>query len=190
MERYEHLIVGTYYGHTHNDEILVLYNKDKQNNTYPVSHAYLGSSLTSYSALNPGYRVFTLDNTVFSDNSVIFVNIIYNYMKSYGKPLDFVMYYSNVTEDNIEGQKVVPKWTFGYSAKESYGLDSLSTKSWDQFITRAETDDNLTKTYFQHYYRFNEAYIKVNPTTIDQMIENLQKRRKINPIYDNFEDEI
>ncbi|XP_054156915.1 sphingomyelin phosphodiesterase-like [Oppia nitens] len=164
MERYQHLIVGTYFGHTHKDEILVLYNIDKDNKPYAVSHAYLGSSLTTYSALNPGYRLFTLDNK--------------------GEPIDFTMYYSNVTEDNIEGRKVLPKWSFGYSAKQSYQLESLSTKSWDEFITKAKTDDNLTKTYFQRFYRFSEAFLVENQYTIEDMRQNLQNRKAVNPIHD------
>ncbi|CAG2110459.1 unnamed protein product, partial [Medioppia subpectinata] len=135
MERYQHLIVSSYFGHTHNDEIVVLYNKNHETNgTYAVSHGYIGASLTAYNLLNPGYRIFTLDSN--------------------GKPLDWDIFYTNITDDNIKGKGVQPKWQSDTSAKQIYGMDSLSTESWDKFMTRAEKDDRLVELYINHYHRF------------------------------------
>ncbi|CAG2170991.1 unnamed protein product [Oppiella nova] len=167
VERYAHLIVGTYFGHSHKDEIVVLYNKNITNNeTYAVSHGYIGSSLTTYPSLNPGYRIFTLDST--------------------GKPLDFEMYYTNVTENNIVGHKSPPKWSLGYSAKQSYRMDSLSTRSWDEFMRKAAFDDRLADLYFEHYRRFSEAFVeerKSNYNSIDHKRQKLLSRRVLNPLY-------
>ncbi|XP_054157328.1 sphingomyelin phosphodiesterase-like [Oppia nitens] len=164
MERYQQIVVGNYVGHTHTDEILVMLNKNtRTNETYPVGHAYLGSSMTTFSGLFPGYRVFTLENT--------------------GKPIDFLMYYSNVTEDNLMGKDVTPKWTAGYSAKQSYNLKSLSTEDWNNFIIRAKTDDSLTKTYYERYYRFSDAFLANHKHTIQDMRNILQNKRVVNPLY-------
>ncbi|XP_054162145.1 sphingomyelin phosphodiesterase-like [Oppia nitens] len=153
MVRFQHLIVGQYYGHTHLDEIVVFYDKNRTTNqTYPISHGYIGSSVTTWPAVNPGYRIFTLDET--------------------GKPLDFTTYYSNITQDNIDGKQIVPKWQIAYTAKQSYQLSELSKEAWDAFITRADTDQKLTDLYFSHLHRFTDAYI-----------ENMRNRGQYNPKY-------
>ncbi|CAG2166017.1 unnamed protein product, partial [Oppiella nova] len=140
-ERYDHIIVGTYLGHTHSDEIEVLYNKNTTTNeTYPISHAYIGSSIASFSYLNPGYKVFTLDST--------------------GRPLDFDIYYTNMTADNIAGKDVIPKWSSDKSLKSIYGLDSLSTDSWHKFLENIQTDDQLLKLYMDHLHRYSYDYEK------------------------------
>ncbi|CAG2110458.1 unnamed protein product, partial [Medioppia subpectinata] len=124
VERYANVIVSTYYGHTHYDEIQVLYTKNLiTNETYPISHGYVGSSLTTFSRLNPGYKIFTLDSN--------------------GKALDYDLYYTNMTADNIAGKNVIPKWSSEKALKKVYGLDSLTTDSWHQFLTKAQTEDKL-----------------------------------------------
>ena len=65
MERFQHIIVGTYLGHTHKDELIILYNKNVETNeTYPVSLGYISPSITTFADVNPGYRIFTLDKNV------------------------------------------------------------------------------------------------------------------------------
>ncbi len=63
-ERYQHLIVAAYSGHTHKDELLLLYNKDKNNQTIAVALNSIGPSITTFSRLNPGYRIFALNGNV------------------------------------------------------------------------------------------------------------------------------
>ncbi|XP_054161834.1 sphingomyelin phosphodiesterase-like [Oppia nitens] len=158
VERYEHLLVGSYFGHTHNDEIVILYNKNATTNaTYPIGHGYVGPSVTPWAYHNAGYRVFQLDGT--------------------GKPFDFTMYYTNVTQDNIDGRQVRPKWTVGYSARESYRMTELSTSEWDGLLSRALTDDRLLDLYFSHLRRFSEAFV-------DKMIDqNIYDRKHIREMY-------
>ena len=60
MDRYSHLITGSYYGHTHKDEVVVTYSEKKE----PVSVAYISGSLTTYSDLNPQYVIFEMDSRV------------------------------------------------------------------------------------------------------------------------------
>lgn len=60
IDRYSHLITGMYNGHTHNDEFALLYN-DKEE---PIGITYVSGSLTTYSYLNPTYRIFDVDDNV------------------------------------------------------------------------------------------------------------------------------
>ncbi|CAG2103821.1 unnamed protein product [Medioppia subpectinata] len=167
VERYAQVIVGAYFGHSHKDEIAVYYSKNSSDNSvYPVSHGYIGSSLTTFPSLNPGYRIFTLDST--------------------GVPIDFTMYYTNVTESNLAGDGRPPKWLFGYSAKKSYKMKSLSTRSWDRFMTKAATDDRLADLYFKHYRRFSEAFIEDKGQRyydIHRKRRTLLSRRVVNPAH-------
>jgi len=111
---------------------------NKNNETIPVSVGYIGPSLTTFSYLNPGYRIFTLNGN--------------------GKPLDIEAYYTDIIESNKNGQNVDPKWHFEYSAKNDYKLSSLSLSSWDQFIKDSETNDDFVRLYFSHYHRDSKAF--------------------------------
>jgi hypothetical protein len=62
--RYQHLITASYFGHTHKDELLVLYNKNKNHETIPATLSYIGPSITTFEYINPGYRIFTLNGNV------------------------------------------------------------------------------------------------------------------------------
>ena len=59
-ERFAHLINAAYMGHTHNDELIVLYNEHNK----PFGVNYISGSLTTYSYLNPNYRIFEVDENV------------------------------------------------------------------------------------------------------------------------------
>ena len=63
MERYQHLLVAQYQGHTHWDEIGVLYS-NHSGTIKPVGVSYVGPSLTTYEHINPAYRIFTLNGNV------------------------------------------------------------------------------------------------------------------------------
>jgi sphingomyelin phosphodiesterase len=73
VERYQHLLVAQYQGHTHKDQFVVIYSNHSnsqsslgQRTIKPVGVQLIGPSLTTYDYLNPGYRVFTLDGNVSS----------------------------------------------------------------------------------------------------------------------------
>ena len=67
VERFKKVIVGHFNGHTHKDEIGVVYSKKQTSNgavNYPVGAVFMAPSITTYSNLNPAYRIFTLDSRV------------------------------------------------------------------------------------------------------------------------------
>ena len=59
INRFESTVAAQFYGHTHNEEYKVFY--DAVNPTRAVNVAFVGGSLTTYSDMNPGYRVYTVD---------------------------------------------------------------------------------------------------------------------------------
>jgi sphingomyelin phosphodiesterase len=97
VNRYEDTIVGQFFGHSHSDYFQVFY--DLNNITRATNVLYIAPSVTTYSYLNPGYRIYTVDGAY--DNS------------SY-RVIDHESYYLNITEANFIGH---PVWKFEYSAK-------------------------------------------------------------------------
>lgn len=51
--------MAQFYGHTHTEEFKVLY--DPVDPTRPTNVAFIAGSLSSYTKLNPSYRVYTVD---------------------------------------------------------------------------------------------------------------------------------
>ena len=57
--RYENTIVGQFFGHAHSSFYEMFY--DEANLTRPVSVVLIPGSITTYSDLNPGFRIYELD---------------------------------------------------------------------------------------------------------------------------------
>lgn len=57
--RFEDTIAAQFYGHTHEDEFEVFY--DVEDEERAVGVAYITPAVTTFSYLNPSYRVFTMD---------------------------------------------------------------------------------------------------------------------------------
>lgn len=133
LDRYKNTISGHFYGHTHKDEFEIVY--DDVNTTVPISFSNIGPSATTYSNLNPAFRVYTIDG---------------DYNGSSFAVLDYDEYYMDVAQANTDG---TPTWTKLYSALDSYGLSAYTPEEWDNFVTRMETDDDLFKLFYSHYYR-------------------------------------
>lgn len=57
--RYESTITAQFFGHTHYDEFQLFY--DIADLGRALSIAYIGPSVTPYSELNPGYRIYYVD---------------------------------------------------------------------------------------------------------------------------------
>lgn len=105
INRYESTIVGQFFGHTHTDSYKMFY--DVKNLTRPVGVAYITGSVTTYSYLNPSYRVYTVDG--FYENSTYQV-------------LDHETYIMNITDANLT---MNPKWQKEYSAKVNHSLQFI-----------------------------------------------------------------
>jgi len=57
INRFAHIITAQFNGHTHNDELQLIYSKDKINNV-----AWNGGSATTYQNLNSNYKLYTIDS--------------------------------------------------------------------------------------------------------------------------------
>jgi len=72
IQKYSTIIKGQYFGHTHFDEVRVLYSID--NKSVPIGVAYLSPSVTPYEMVNPAFRFYTIDYTVSIMCAIISLN--------------------------------------------------------------------------------------------------------------------
>lgn len=56
--RFRDTITNHFYGHSHKDEFELYYS---ENGKEPVGVGFLGPSVTTYTNLNPGYRIYYVD---------------------------------------------------------------------------------------------------------------------------------
>jgi sphingomyelin phosphodiesterase len=97
INRYESTVAGLFFGHSHVDEFKVLYDQEDKTRAYAVS--YISGSVTTYSYLNPNYRIYTFDGV---------------YENSSYQVLDHENIFLNLTEANLYNK---PQWRKEYSAK-------------------------------------------------------------------------
>ncbi|XP_060565615.1 sphingomyelin phosphodiesterase-like [Ruditapes philippinarum] len=133
VNRYEGTIAEQFFGHTHNMKFQMFYDGDTSKR--PLGITYMPGSITTYSYLNPGFRIYEIDG---------------NYKGSSWKVQDFTNYFLNVTRANTYGEVV---WEKEYSAKEAYKMTSLFPGDWNDFLYRMKADDNLFQTFCKHYHK-------------------------------------
>lgn len=122
VERFAHIIQGQFNGHSHVDEFNVYYRKDDP--SAAVNVAWNGASTTTFTQLNPNYKVFYVDGESF-------------------EMLDQETWIYNLTEANLTPDRA-PRWFREYSFREHYNLTDLSPKSLDKLLQRlARSDDEL-----------------------------------------------
>lgn len=97
IQRYEATVTGLFFGHSHSDEFMIMYDEHNKTRAYAIS--YISGSVTTYSYLNPNYRVYTIDGA---------------YANSSYQVLDHENIFMNITDANLTNK---PKWTKEYSAK-------------------------------------------------------------------------
>jgi sphingomyelin phosphodiesterase len=104
IERFEHVVKGQFYGHTHNDHLETVVSRVDGR---PIATAFIAPSGTTYTYQNPSFRVFEMNG---DDNSVN----------------DYVQYRLNLDKANSEGPSAILDWAAVYRFKELYGLKSAS----------------------------------------------------------------
>lgn len=134
IDRYESTIVGQFFGHTHKDHYEVFY--DIATLKRPTSVAYISPSVTPFSNLNMGYRIFTIDG---------------NYSQSSWEVLDHETYILNLTEANMKIS--TPTWQLEYMAKSTFNMKSLFPEDWNDLITQMKSNDTLLQLFNTYYLK-------------------------------------
>lgn len=112
IRQFAHIISGQFTGHTHSDEIVLLYSTDDV--PVPINIAWGGGSGTSFVGLNSNYRVYTIESDTF-------------------EVIDQETYIFNLTDANLaQGQP--PKWFKEYSFRDAFGVNDLSPYSLSKLV--------------------------------------------------------
>lgn len=125
VERFQDIIKGQYYGHTHVDEFRIIYSLT--NEEKPIGLEFIAPAITPFSHNNPAYRVYI--------------------MNSGGELSEYSNYYFNLTEANTGSNK--PYWMHEYSSKEDLNLERLTPEEYDKLFKRIENSE----TEFNKFYR-------------------------------------
>lgn len=124
VERFAHIIEAQFNGHSHVDEFNVYYKKN--DSSVAVGVAWNGGSTTTFTQLNPNYKMFYVDRKSF-------------------EIIDQETWMYNLTEANLHPDRK-PNWFLEYTFKDNYGLTDLSPKSLDMLLQKlARSDDDLLK---------------------------------------------
>lgn len=137
--RFESTIRGMFYGHTHGDSFSVFYDQDSY--MRPVAVSFISPSGTTGTSHHPAFKVFEVDA---------------GHEDATWAVLDAAAYYMNITEANMEGGS--PVYNVRYSAKDSYGLPSLTPASMHQLVLNMVTEEGL---YERHRWNVNNDMVEV-----------------------------
>lgn len=141
VARFSHIIKAQFNGHTHFDELQVFYDEEKK----PINIAWNGGSLTSYTQLNPNYKIYDVD----------------------GKDLRVINYQNwmyNLSAANLYPNER-PSWYKSYSFKEEYDLEDLSVESLNGFLVNASRSDSVLNTYYNHFFKHAQPRLKSECTS-------------------------
>ena len=137
VDRFNNTIRGTFFGHTHEDELGVFYtnNATVQTAQTAASVAYIMPSVTTYTNLNAGFRYYLVDPDTFDI-------------------LDSITYYANVSNTNDWTSTGVVEWEFEYSARQTYDPNGtlekdapLSAAFWHDVTEMIATNETVFETY-------------------------------------------
>ncbi|CAG0884083.1 unnamed protein product [Darwinula stevensoni] len=133
ISRYEHTVMGQFFGHTHEDEFIVFY--DPEDPERAINVGYVGPSMTPYSYVNPSYRVYYADASPENPTYAI---------------IDHETWTFNLDEANLSGE---PNWYRLYEARATYGLPNLQPESWSDLAFAIAQDDALFAEFWMYLHR-------------------------------------
>lgn len=128
MDRFEFTVAGTFYAHTHNDEIHIDRGVFSGK---PTQVQWTAPSLTTYSYKNPSIRVFEAD----AKTKTL---------------LDYTQYRLNLAEANKNSSQT-PVWEPNYSFKNLYGVSDLSPQSIYVLALEIGNNENLALQYLSNF---------------------------------------
>ncbi|EMD41863.1 hypothetical protein CERSUDRAFT_147242 [Gelatoporia subvermispora B] len=135
-----HVIAGIFFGHDHEDQLNVYYANNATNISAETAQtvAWIGPSLTPFTNLNSGFRVYEVDSGTF--------NIVNSYT-----------WFANVSAfPSLDNQvEFGPTFEFEYSAREAFGAsiegwgpdDPLNATFWHLVTEAMEADNSLVSAF-------------------------------------------
>lgn len=145
LERFNDVISGLFFGHTHHDEFIVMYanNATQKSEENALQVVNIGPSITPFSDLNPGWRYYEIDSETF-------------------EVMDVITVYADIEPGFRKPWACTPnlKWEPLFSVREKYGkavqwpLDQpLNGKFWHRVSKMFLMDSGIAEQYVRHSYR-------------------------------------
>jgi len=134
INRFEGTVMAQFYGHTHNDEYVVFY--DQEDPARATGMGFVAPSVTTYTGLNPAYRIYTVDS---------------GYEGASYRVLESETYIFNLTAANLAGENSQPSWYKLYTATQDLEMESLFPQDWDKLVRRLAVDDDLFAKFMRYY---------------------------------------
>jgi len=140
VNRYEDVIAGIFYGHTHKDHFQLFFDLDDPSRATKIG--YVAQSQTSYSYLNPGYKVYYVDGARTD--------------KTYGV-VDHENWIMDLEQSNLD---MTPHFQLLYTAKNEYNMMDMSPASHLELFNDMIVDGSpLFDLYFKNYYKMSPYYM-------------------------------
>uniref|UniRef100_A0AAF5I0N5 Sphingomyelin phosphodiesterase n=1 Tax=Strongyloides stercoralis TaxID=6248 RepID=A0AAF5I0N5_STRER len=133
VNRFSETITGQFFGHVHIDGFTVFYEDMNDIHSKPTGVLYSAPSVTTYSDLNPAYRIYEIEN--FGSYRII----------------DHHTYFLNLS--NPQSPSIKPHFELLYSAKSEYGLPDMSPDSWNNLISQIENNPDIYEKFINNYSR-------------------------------------
>ncbi|XP_072401672.1 sphingomyelin phosphodiesterase-like [Diabrotica undecimpunctata] len=134
VDRYKDIVRAQFYGHSHADEFELFY--ETENYSKPINVAYLGPSITTYENHNPAYRIYYIEGDFSHSNRDV---------------LDHETWTTDLEHANKGHNE--PVWYKSYSARDTYGMQSLAPEEWNKLIDKMAASDDCFDLFYRHYYR-------------------------------------
>ncbi|KAF9362054.1 Sphingomyelin phosphodiesterase [Mortierella sp. NVP85] len=140
IQRYSpHVIAEQFFGHSHRDEFALYYAPGAKSTQTAISTGWVGPSVTPYTGLNPGFRIYKVDT------------------KSWNV-FDAQTYIADLNQaSKWDASGATPNWHLEYSARKAYGAyvpiadnAPLSASWWHNVTTVFEKNDAA----FQQYWTY------------------------------------
>jgi sphingomyelin phosphodiesterase len=138
ISNYSHVISNTFFGHTHEASVSIFHSNSSS--TYePLVVSYVAGSITPYTNLNPGFRVYNYDREQFMQKSYLVE--------------DYFQYWVDLPTANAQ-QSI--DWTpLRLQATVNYSLVDLSPKSWTALAQSFQKKQNQNA-----YFAYETAFYK------------------------------
>ena len=137
VDRYSpHVIAGVFFGHTHEDEVMIYYSKNGtvQTAANALTPGWIGPSVTPLTNLNSGFRLYEVDTATFD---------VY----------DAYTWYADVNSfPALNTSKSGPTYKFEYSTRDAYPIGwptdaPLNATFWHAVTLAMEKNRTLVETF-------------------------------------------
>ncbi|XP_046396231.1 sphingomyelin phosphodiesterase-like isoform X2 [Ischnura elegans] len=133
VNRYREIIITQFYGHTHYEEYKVGFDQAG----HPSSTSWIGGSVSTYTDLNPNYKIFYVDRDTW--------NLV-----------DHETWIFNLTEAN-QNPTQSPRWYRSILATKDFGVASLSPNDLYQHTLRMVEDEALFQRMYGYYVKNGDS---------------------------------